>query len=95
MINISLNHTIQQIITLILGESLFFVDGTDELTEGEWRSLDDGQLLSYINSDGNVWHSDEPNGGSNSNCLIVRRGRSGLSDWPCSNFCDAFCEIEE
>ena len=81
--------------TLFLDESFFLVDGTDEQTEGQWRSLDDGQLLSYMNSDGNVWHSGQPNGGSGENCAMVSRSRSGLSDISCSRTRGAFCEIED
>ena len=80
--------------SFFLDESFFFVDGTDEQTENEWRSLDDGQLLSYINSDANVWHSGQPNGGTGENCAMISRSRSGLSDISCSYTCSAFCEIE-
>jgi len=54
-----------------------WVDGSDALEEGVWRTSD-GEVMTYLG-----WTGSEPNGGSNANCRNTRAG--DVNDSACSD----------
>ena len=65
-----------------------WVDGSDAETEGVWRTAS-GEVMTYFG-----WTGDEPNGGTNENCIRLRGDR--VYDDGCDvthKFVAALCEL--
>lgn len=69
----------------------FWLDGTDEYSEGRWEWASTGNALDYTN-----WYPGEPNNGGGEDCLMTG-GTFGdfWNDSPCGTVYKFVCEKKQ
>ena len=68
-------------------ESNMWIDGTDHIRHGRWRSAVMSAPIPYLR-----WADGQPNGG-NQNCMCVHGGDNGMHDCPCDWTQPFICEF--
>ncbi|XP_013399405.1 alpha-N-acetylgalactosamine-specific lectin-like, partial [Lingula anatina] len=71
----------------------FWTSGNDQQTDGQWVWQHPGTSVGFTN-----WRTDEPNGGTNENCMMVysqprETHHTQWNDAPCSETVSFICKI--
>ena len=60
----------------------FYLGATDKAKEGHWAWNSDGSSVQWA-----LWGTDEPNGGSDQNCLLMLKKGAGFKDRWATGWC--------